>query len=84
MMIQPENPLLVLAFCLGACDSISNHDELSGKWVERDGVMVCDGYLTRIEDEDHCVAAVPDDWQEFIFDGKTYYMQPLQDDGLET
>lgn len=84
MLNQERMNLLVLTVIIGACTSDSKDDEYSGKWVERDGVMVCDGYLTRVEDEDHCVAEVPDDWEKFTFDGKTYYMQPLRDAASDT
>jgi hypothetical protein len=53
--------------------------ELSGKWIEQDGVLMCDGYLTRVESEDYCEAQVPEDWQPFEFDGRTYFMIPLTD-----
>ena len=53
--------------------------ELSGKWIEKDGVLMCDGYLTRIESEDHCESKIPADWTPFEFDGRTYYMIPLTD-----
>ena len=49
----------------------------SGQWVERDGQIVCDGYLTRVDDQDYCAAEVPDDWRPFTFDGELYYVQPL-------
>ncbi len=51
--------------------------EYSGEWVDRNGSRLCDGYLTRREDEDFCVAEVPNDWRPFEFDGKTYHVQPL-------
>ncbi len=54
---------------------------LSGEWIEGDGVRVCDGYLTRFENEDYCAAEVPSDWQPFEFNGRTYYVQPLMDKG---
>ncbi len=53
--------------------------ELSGKWIEQDGVLMCDGYRTRVESEDYCEAQVPEDWQPFEFDGRTYFMIPLTD-----
>ena len=52
---------------------------MSGKWIEQDGVPMCDGYLTRVENEDYCEAQVPEDWQPFEFDGRTYFMIPLTD-----
>ncbi len=54
---------------------------LSGKWIEQDGVLMCDGYLTRVQSEDHCEAQVPEEWQPFKFDGRTYFMIPLTDKG---
>lgn len=50
---------------------------LSGEWIERDGTLVCDGYLTRRVDEDYCEAQVPADWRSFEFEGQTWYVQPL-------
>jgi hypothetical protein len=52
-------------------------DSPSGQWVERDGQIVCDGYLTRFDDQDYCSADVPEDWKPFTFDGELYYVQPL-------
>lgn len=49
----------------------------SGQWVERDGQIVCDGYLTRFDNQDYCAAEVPADWRPFTFDGELYYIQPL-------
>jgi hypothetical protein len=49
----------------------------SGKWVEQDGALVCDGYLTRSADQDYCSALPPEDWVPFTFEGQTYYVQPL-------
>ena len=49
----------------------------SGKWIERNGSRICDGYLTRRKDQDFCAAEVPEDWVPFEFAGKTYYVQPL-------
>ena len=48
-------------------------------WVERDGALVCEGYMTRYENEEFCSSEVPDDWRPFEFDGQTFYMQPLAD-----
>ena len=53
----------------------------TGEWIEKDGMRVCDGYLTRFENEDYCAAEVPSDWQPFEFNGRTYYVQPLMDKG---
>ncbi|MGB5164982.1 MAG: hypothetical protein WBN09_11450 [Woeseiaceae bacterium] len=53
--------------------------KLSGEWIEKDGVLECDGYLTRMEEEEFCAAEVPSDWQPFDYDGMTYYVQPIKD-----
>jgi hypothetical protein len=49
----------------------------SGDWITRDGMRVCDGYLTRRQDQDFCDADVPNDWVPFEFAGRTYYAAPL-------
>lgn len=49
----------------------------SGRWIIRDGVRACDGYLTRRRDQDFCESEVPDDWVPFEFGGRTYYSAPL-------
>lgn len=59
------------------CSASAAQSSPSGQWVERDGQIVCDGYLTRIDDQDYCAAEVPDDWRPFTFDGELYYIQPL-------
>ncbi len=46
-------------------------------WVERDGTLVCEGYMTRYADERFCASEVPHDWRAFEFNGQTYYVQPL-------
>ena len=53
----------------------------AGEWIEKDGTRVCDGYLTRFENEDYCAAEVPPDWQPFEFNGRSYYVQPLMEKG---
>ena len=53
----------------------------TGEWIEKDGMRVCDGYLTRFENEDYCAAEVPSDWQPFEFNGRIYYVQPLMEKG---
>ena len=58
-------------------EAANNGKEYSGEWVNRDGELVCDGYLMRKANEDFCSATVPDDWKPFWFNGKTYYVQPL-------
>ena len=41
---------------------LEDQPEFSGEWIERDGMRTCDGYLTRIENEDYCEAENPADW----------------------
>lgn len=60
-----------------ACSGSAAQDERSGQWVQRGGKIVCDGYLTRFDDQDYCSAEVPEDWRPFVFDGELYYLQPL-------
>lgn len=57
--------------------AIAYLEQHEGNWVERDGALICEGYLTRYADEDYCASEVPEDWQPFEFDGQTYYLQPL-------
>ena len=58
-------------------DSDTLHLLPSGNWLEKDGVLECDGFLIRTESDDFCAAEVPDDWREFEFNGETYYAVPL-------
>ena len=52
--------------------------ELSpGVWREKNGSKICDGYMTRFENEDYCSAKVPEGWVPFQYNGETYYVQPL-------
>ncbi len=52
--------------------------ELSpGVWREERGSRICDGYMTRYENEDYCASQIPDDWVPFQFNGRKYYVQPL-------
>lgn len=60
---------------------LGDQPEYSGEWIEQDGMRTCDGFLTRVENEDFCAAEVPTDWRSFEFDGRTYYVQPLADEG---
>ena len=48
-----------------------------GKWREDDGMLVCEGYLTRYESQDYCASEIPPDWEPFEYDGQVYYIQPL-------
>ncbi|MCZ6561276.1 MAG: TonB family protein [Gammaproteobacteria bacterium] len=75
--INPENVARIKSQ-----DSMIEPEDLehsfSGEWQILDGFRkVCDGYLTRPQEEDFCAAEVPGDWVPFQFEGKTYYMQPL-------
>ena len=51
--------------------------KFSGEWYFVGGDRICDGFLTRSDDEEFCEAEIPEDWQPFTYDGKTYYVQPL-------
>lgn len=66
--------------CQRIDEQADQNPSLPGKWVERDGSRICDGYLTRNTGEDSCASEVPTDWRPFVFDGKIYYLQPLSDD----
>ncbi len=57
--------------------ALQESPEKSGKWQKEGESLVCDGFLTRVENDDHCAAEVPSDWRPFEFNGKTYYVQPL-------
>jgi len=59
------------------CIGTAGHAPRSGQWAEKDGVLVCDGFMTRRADQDYCSSEVPEDWVPFTFDGKEYYVQPL-------
>ena len=48
-----------------------------GRWLEENGSLVCDGYLTRRSSEDFCEEQIPAEWQAYEFNGKTYYVQQL-------
>lgn len=56
---------------------LTPHDLPSDSWIEKKGSLVCDEYLTRIEEQDFCASAIPDDWVPLEINGETYYMQPL-------
>ena len=66
---------LAEAKCAG---SVVTGDSKSGKWVQKDGILTCDGFMTRRADQDYCSAEVPGDWVPFEFDGQVYFLQPLQ------
>ncbi len=70
--------LLSFGALICGCESdVPTVDAYTGEWIQRNGERVCDGYMTRDESKDYCVADVPKDWQPFTFEGKTYYRQPL-------
>ena len=55
----------------------SSNDDFSGEWIDGDGARICDGYLTRLGNEEFCEASIPDNWTPFEFNGQTYHRQPL-------
>lgn len=59
------------------CFAAAGQPRKPGEWVEKDGVLECEGYMTRRADQDYCAAEIPEDWVPFTFDGKEYYVQPL-------
>ena len=59
------------------CHAAAGQAPRSGKWIEKDGVRRCDGYMTRRADQDYCSAEIPEGWVPFTFNGREYYMQPL-------
>ncbi len=61
-------------------ESLKEQPVYSGEWIERGGDRICDGYLTRFEDEDFCSAEIPGDWEPFEFEGTTFYVQPLSNE----
>ena len=69
--------LWLLSLIVVACEYTAT--ELPGKWREEDGVLFCDGYMTRTESELFCESSVPEGWQAFEFRGDTYYAQPLSE-----
>lgn len=56
-----------------------NPPRLPGKWKDVDGARICEGYLTRIADDEFCSAEIPSDWKRFEFDGKSYYVAPTSE-----
>ena len=65
------------ADCFSPAASAGPH---SGKWVEQGGVLTCDGFMTRRDDQDYCSAEAPDDWVPFEYEGEIFYLQPLRGD----
>lgn len=64
-----------------ACASTAaNAGPRSGDWVEKDGVLTCDGFMTRRDDQDYCSPVLPEDWVPFEYDGEIYFLQPLRGD----
>lgn len=45
-----------------------NLDE--GEWVEKDGGLVCEGFLTKFESDDFCSAGAPEDWVPIAYQGQ--------------
>jgi hypothetical protein len=77
-----ENSIEVLPFV--SDDQLPNLDKYlkeyelpPGMWREKNGSKICDGYMTRFENEDYCSAKVPEGWVPFQYNGETYYVQPL-------
>jgi hypothetical protein len=68
---------LAEAKCSG---SVVTGDSKSGEWVQKDGILTCDGFMTRRADLDYCSAEVPGDWVPFEYDGQVYFLQPLRVD----
>ena len=52
-------------------------EQRPGKWIEKNGSRICDGYLTSNASIDFCSSTVPDEWRSFTFDGTEYYFQQL-------
>lgn len=50
---------------------------LSGTWSMQDGILHCDGFPTKEVEDNFCSSDVPNDWEEFEFNGKTYFREPL-------
>ena len=48
-----------------------------GNWIEKDGVLMCEEFLTKFENDDYCSSVVPEDWVPFEYQGQEYYVQPL-------
>jgi len=63
-------------------DPATRSSVLTGEWIEKGRSRFCNGYMARVEDEDFCVSEVPDDWAPFEYEGETYFVQPLSDDGV--
>jgi len=75
-----ENASKIEEFMAVAMSAPLPADDLNfipGAWRVENGAKICDGYMTRIEDEDYCAAEIPRDWIAREFDGETYYVQPL-------
>jgi hypothetical protein len=48
-----------------------------GNSIEKDGFLLCEGFLTKFENDDYCSSVVPEDWVPFEYQGQEYYVQPL-------
>ena len=80
--IEESNSVSVLPFSsleesAALEDYLREHGLAPGNWRYEDVARICDGYMTRFEDEIYCASEVPDDWVPFEFDGQIYYVQPL-------
>lgn len=58
--------------------SAATENPKSGEWLQKDGILMCKGYMNRRADLDYCSSGVPGDWVPFEFDGQTYFLQPLE------
>lgn len=52
-------------------------------WQERDGSMICSGFLSRVESDEFCSDERPPDWRPFDYRGQTYFVQPLAGVGVD-
>ena len=81
--LRDTSSLVVLNDAFFENGDIDFGDELSGQrpgvWIEKDGSIFCDGYLTKNEGVDWCSATVPKDWKSSWYDGFEYYYLPLSD-----
>jgi hypothetical protein len=76
-MYAESHPERIRCRDLQESDPEPNEDQFSGEWKIENGELICDGFLIRRSDKDFCSASVPEDWERFSYNGKTYYIQPL-------
>ncbi len=74
---HPEVFLFRLEVESAAADCAVASDLPPGRWQYQNGTRVCDGYMTRFDNQDYCSGEPPEDWIPFSFDGQRYYIQPL-------